>query len=127
MPSVKALLDKYGLEDPVKSYKVGVFTDDILQKLYDDLVKEGRKSITDALKVGSTVEDLDIYDLDKLMSETDNQDIKLVYDNLRTGSENHMRAFISQLKQCNATYVPKYINQKECEAILSSSNDNGNH
>ncbi len=125
MEAVKGLLDKFGLKDPITDFTVGVFKDPKLQKLYDDLVKEGKKSKIDALKVGATIEDLDIYDLQELVAKTKNTDIINVYTSLINGSKNHMRAFISQLKSYNATYTPQYITQKEFNDILSGSNGNG--
>ncbi|MBM7560379.1 DUF2202 domain-containing protein [Marinitoga litoralis] len=118
MNAVKSILDKYDLQDPITDYTVGVFNNKELQKLYYDLVAEGQKSVIDALKVGATIEDLDIYDLDKLIKETDNQDIKLVYENLISGSENHMRAFVGQLDRYNATYSAQYITNEELQEIL---------
>ncbi|APT75206.1 hypothetical protein LN42_01460 [Marinitoga sp. 1137] len=126
MDAVKAILDKYNLEDPVKDNTVGVFTNTKLQKLYYDLVAMGMPSEVDALKVGGFIEDLDIYDLDELLKETDNEDIILVYENLRKGSENHMRAFVSQLEKYNETYTPKFITLDEFNKILSDSNSMGN-
>ncbi|QCT93866.1 DUF2202 domain-containing protein [Caminibacter mediatlanticus TB-2] len=119
MQMVKFLLDKYGINDPVKSDKVGVFTNPHLQSLYNELVAKGSKSITDALKVGATIEDLDIYDLDEAMKRSDNNDIDFVYSRLRWGSTNHMRAFVRFLNRYGETYTPKYISQAEFEAILN--------
>ncbi|OQY09422.1 MAG: hypothetical protein B6I29_03455 [Marinitoga sp. 4572_148] len=122
MNAVKTILDKYDLEDPIKYYTVGVFTNEELQKLYYDLVAEGQKSIIDALKVGATIEDLDIYDLDKLLETTDNEDIKLVYENLKQGSENHMRAFVGMLERYNVSYSAQYISSDYLNEILNNSN-----
>lgn len=122
MNAVKTILDKYDLEDPIKDYTVGVFTNEELQKLYYDLVAEGQKSIIDALKVGATIEDMDIYDLDKLLETTDNEDIKLVYENLKQGSENHMRAFAGMLERYNASYSAQYISSDHLNEILNNSN-----
>jgi hypothetical protein len=36
---------------------------------------------------------MDIKDLDERILQTDNPDIKSVYENLKQGSENHLRAF----------------------------------
>jgi hypothetical protein len=122
MDAVKALLDKYDLEDPIKDFTIGIFSDENLQKLYNELVSEGQKSIVDALKVGATIEDLDIYDLDKFLEETDNKDIQLVYENLKQGSENHMRAFVKVLEKYNASYSAQYISPDYLSEILGKSN-----
>jgi len=119
--AVALLLKKYGLEDPVKSDSMGVFTNPELSKLYRELVAKGQKSLKDALIVGATIEDLDIYDLDKRLAVSDNEDVKCVFQNLRRGSENHMRAFIRQLQANGGTYKPQYISEKEFNTILNST------
>ncbi|GAB6189819.1 DUF2202 domain-containing protein [Marinitoga arctica] len=121
MNAVKTILDKYDIEDPITDYTVGVFKNEELQKLYYDLVEEGKKSIISALKVGATIEDLDIYDLNQLLSETDNEDIKVVYENLKKGSENHMRAFVGVLGRYNESYKAQYISPEELTEILTQN------
>lgn len=69
----------------------------------------------------ATIEDLDIDDLNKLMKETDNEDIKVVYNNLKNGSINHINAFVNNITNNGGSYTPKYISQAEYEEILSSS------
>ena len=125
MDMVKLLLDKYELPDPVKNDTVGQFTSSEMQKLYNDLVAQGSKSKVDALKVGATIEDLDIYDLDNLLKIVDNEDIKVVFENLRTGSTHHMNAFTNWLNNEGEKYTPQYIDQKEYDQILDSSSSMG--
>lgn len=80
MDAVKTLLDRYGLADPAAANPVGVFTNPEIQTLYDELVARGRTSEIEALRVGATIEDLDIVDLQQRASTT--PDIALVYDTL---------------------------------------------
>ncbi len=119
--AVKALLEKYGLENPIEGLKIGEFADEEFVKLYQQLIEQGSKSIADALKVGLLIEELDIYDLKKRIAQADNEDIKLVYGNLMKGSENHFRAFYSVLERYGETYTPKYITKEEMEEILSKT------
>ena len=70
MDAILVLLERYGLDDPA-STEQGVFNDVKLQELYTALVSQGGSSLLEALKVGATIEDLDIFDLNKLISETD--------------------------------------------------------
>jgi hypothetical protein len=63
MDAIKALLDKYNLPDPVTDPSVGAFTSPEMQELYEKLVAQGEQSLVEALKVGATIEDLDLYDL----------------------------------------------------------------
>ncbi len=124
MDAVKALIDKYGLQDPAKN-EVGEFTNPKLQALYDNLTAEGSKSLIAALEVGATIEEVDIEDLKKYIAETDNEDIKFVYENLMKGSRNHLRSFVSTLEAYNVTYVPKFLNQSEYNAIISTDIERG--
>ncbi len=125
MEAVKLLIEKYGLEDPAENKGVGEFSNSELQKLYNDLVAEGSKSIEDALKVGAMIEEIDILDLKKHISETDKEDIKLVYENLMKGSRNHLRAFTSTLSKYGVTYEPQYLSKEEYEKIVESPMERG--
>ena len=127
MNMVGVLLKKYGIPDPVAETgdRIGVFKDQHLQELYNKLVAEGKKSLVDALKVGATIEDLDIADLERAIKDTDNEDIKIVYLNLMKGSRNHMRAFVRLLRRFGADYKPQYISQEEFERIMSTPIERG--
>lgn len=123
--SVRTLLNKYSVPDPVKEDSVGVFTNDVFKKLYNDLVGRGDISLEGALEVGAFIEDLDIADLERFIFATDNEDIKLVYSNLSRGSRNHLRSFVSQLKSRGVKYVPEYISEKQFNEIISSPKETG--
>ncbi len=121
---VALLLEKYNLQDPfVDEY--GVFTDTTLQALYTDLVNIGSESLAKGLFIGCTIEDLDIYDLEVFIAETDNEDIRTVYQNLMKGSRNHMRSFSGLYSAQGETYVAQYITQAELDQILSTENEKG--
>jgi len=123
--AVKELLDRYGIEDPVKDDAIGAFTSKEMQELYGQLLERGSKSQDEALQVGALIEDLDIKDLEELIAQTDNEDIKIVYDNLTRGSRNHMRAFIRNIERNGGEYKPQYINQKTFEGIIQSDQESG--
>jgi hypothetical protein len=106
---------------------IGVFHDKVLQNLYDDLVSQGRASLVEAFKVGLTIEDLDIYDLKEALANTDNQDITKVYQNLKRGSRNHLRAFTRQLNQNGGSYTAQFLSQSEIDEIASSPQEKGGH
>lgn len=122
--SIKFLLDRYEIKDPVVIDDIGVFTSDELSNLYGDLIEKGSQSLLDALIVGATVEDLDINDLDNLLN-TDNEDIKITYKNLQKGSRNHLRAYVRQIIRNGGSYSPVYISQENYESIISSSQERG--
>jgi len=125
--AVKAIIEKYHLEDPFIE-KEGVFTDPALQKLFDSLVRQGSESLAAALRVGATIEDLDIFDLqNKALPATDNEDVRTVYQTLLKGSRNHMRAFMRQLEAAGETYEAQFITPELMESILSSPRERGRY
>jgi len=125
MEAVKLLLERYGIKDPVGKDIVGVFENERLQELYDELVAKGSESIKQALIASATVEELDIYDLKELLSKTNNDDIKIVYQNLLKGSRNHLRSFNKQLENKGISYTAKYLSQKEYDEIAGSAQQRG--
>jgi hypothetical protein len=125
MDAVLLLLNKYKLPDPAGNNPAGVFTNSTLQTLYNQLTTKGSVSLLDALKVGATIEDLDINDLKTALTKADNQDIRLVYENLVKGSRNHLRSFYSNILSAGGTYTPQYISQAEFDAIINSPMETG--
>jgi len=124
MDAVKTLIDKYELQDPA-AQNIGEFNNPELQQLYNDLVEEGNKSLYDALKVGAAIEEIDIIDLKEYLSQTDKEDIELVYENLMKGSRNHLRAFVKTIENQGYTYTPQYLSQEEYDEIVNSPTERG--
>ncbi len=125
--SVRYLLEKYGIADPVQENTVGVFSSQVFSDLYNELVNKGEESLISALIVGATIEDLDIKDLKELSLKVDNQDILEIYANLSRGSRNHLRSFSKQLAKQGETYSAQYLSQEEINDILNSSQERGNN
>jgi len=116
--SVQQLVQKYKLDDtiafsnvdlpslgyintPIASMQAGVYDISAIQALYDDLIAQGSESEIDALKVGCTIEVVDVTDLDAYIAiaKSDNAtDIVTVFNFLRDGSYNHYWAFDKGLK-----------------------------
>ncbi len=121
--AVKTLLDRYNIPDPVTNDSIGYFSDPQLGALYQTLVEQGSRSLLDALIVGATIEDLDIYDLDEALENIAvNPDVIRVYTHLVHGSENHLRAFYGQIVNRGGAYSPQYISQERFDEIISGSN-----
>jgi hypothetical protein len=95
--AIGALIDRYGLADPA-STTPGVFANPDLQKLYNNLIARGNRSLPDALEVGVTIEEKDIDDLKAATAETDNEDVLAVYGNLTNASQNHLAAFNGRIE-----------------------------
>jgi len=125
MNAIHALLEKYSLEDPAAGTPAGVFNDQELQGLYDSLVEQGEQSLVEAFKVGATIEDLDIKDLYDFLEQTDNTDIKTVYQNLVKGSRNHLRSFCYQLSLNGANYEAQFLTAAQINDIISSPRERG--
>lgn len=125
MDAVKVILDKYSLPDPVQIDIEGVFADQNLQSLYYQLVQAGSVSLADAIRIGATIEDLDLFDLIRLLESVDNSDIKTLYQNLMKGSRNHLRSFARQLHSYGLSYTAQYLSQEEVDAIIFSSMERG--
>jgi len=120
MDAVKELLDKYGLEDPAQP-QVGIFTDPHLQEAYNQLVTRGSQSMIEALMVGGFIEELDIQDLQAKMLETTNNDILNVYENLQSGSRNHLIAFVTQVEYRGIDYEAQILDQETVDSIVGTS------
>ena len=102
---------------------VGAFDDAELSELYDKLVAEGSASVAAALRVGATIEDLDIADLAEYIDASDNDDVRIVYQNLMKGSRNHIRSFVAQLDRVGASYDAQFIEHSYLEEILAISRE----
>ena len=128
MDAIKVLLDDYELGDPAVGLEIGEFVDPDLQALYDQLIDQGSESLDAALRVGAAIEEIDILDLEEYIAQTDKEDIQLVYQNLLSGSENHLRAFSSAIARqggTGGTYQPQYLDQDAYDAIINASSGRG--
>ncbi|QTA79357.1 DUF2202 [Desulfonema limicola] len=126
MAAISSLLAKYEIDYSLDD-TAGIFTNPELQTLYHDLVQSGSSSLAEALRAGAAIEDLDIFDLKSRLEQTDNTDIKTVYENLMKGSENHLRAFVYQLSLLGETYSAQYLSSEEIQAIIDSENERGQY
>jgi len=124
MDAVATVMSYHGVDDPVSDGAAGQFADPGLRQLYLDLIDQGAASAAQALRVGCTIEDLDLYDLAVAQARTEAADILRMYQNLERGSRNHLRAFASALAAYGETYQAQYISQAELEAITGGGNGN---
>jgi hypothetical protein len=128
MDRILCLLTHYEIEDPA-STEAGVFNNPELQELYNTLIDQGSASLVDALSVGATIEDVDIYDLDTYVTQTSNEAILTIFGRLTCGSRNHMRAFSGLLADNSLDYTPQFISQEQYDDIITGSHEmcgNGN-
>lgn len=85
-----------GIADP-RQAAAGKFNNAELQALYNQLIAKGSLSAKDAYQVGVAIEELDIDDITKMLATAKDADVIAMMENLRKGSENHLRAFNKQL------------------------------
>ncbi|NMB82170.1 MAG: DUF2202 domain-containing protein [Ignavibacteria bacterium] len=121
MNSIKLLLDKYSIEDPVLNDVAGNFNDSNLQNIYNELFEKGSVSLIEAMKVGAVIEEIDIVDLQRSIEsdEVNNEDILFVYNNLLKGSANHLRSFVRNLNMQGVSYSPQYLDNETYSKILN--------
>ena len=120
MEAMRQLLERYTLIDPAATTAPGIFQNATLQALYTQLATAGAPTLVDALKVGATIEEVDMIDINAALLNVVSQDIRLVYDNLLKGSRNHLRSFVNTLQAQGVTYVPQYMALADYTAIVST-------
>lgn len=123
--AVLDLLEVRGLSDPAAGLGRGEFSNPDFTALYKQLVEKGNQSLMDALIVGATIEDLDLYDLDQWMLKIQDEDILSIYKNLAKGSRNHLRAFYGQITSREGDYKAQYISQQKMDEIVNSPKEMG--
>lgn len=117
MDQAKALIDKYELQTPV-SDTPGLFSNQILIELYDDLLSQGSGSSQEALRAAATYEEISIIDLEREIEAANAEDIKVVYEGLLAGSRKHLRSYVRSLQEQGVQYAPKYLGQGEYEETV---------
>lgn len=118
------LIETYNIDDPA-NHAPGKFQNTKIQELYDSLIVAGNTSLVDAFKVGAFIEETDILDLENLLSSTSEETVKRVCSNLKSASENHLRAFTRQLNFRDTEYSPKVLSAEEFNSILNSNSQKG--
>ncbi|WP_456407186.1 DUF2202 domain-containing protein [Thiolapillus sp.] len=125
MDSMKNMIDKYGLVDPVVDDTVGVFQNEGLAEVYERLIERGSASLEEALHVGGFIEELDISDLEDAIDESTHADVTRAYENLERGSRNHLRAFVGQIENLGIVYEAQLMPQEEVDEIVNSAMERG--
>ncbi len=118
MDAVENLINSYSISYQIQP--MGVFEDTLLQNFYNQFITDGVQSKINALKIGATIEDLDIVDLREFIAHTDNQNLIAVFENLECGSRNHLRSFVKDIVQEGATYTPQFLTQMDYDLIINS-------
>jgi hypothetical protein len=66
-----------------------------------------------------------MIDLQEAIDASDNADIKQLYENLMSGSRNHLRAYVGQIEDLGIVYEAQYLTQEEVDAIVDAPVERG--
>lgn len=122
MDKALVLLNTYNIKDPALPNREE-FANRTLQNLYDELTQQVDISLLEALKVGATIEEFDIDDIEDFEERTTITDLLNIYDLLKCGSRNRLRSYYNQLVANGTTYTPQYISISVLEEIVGSQNE----
>ena len=116
--ALKKMLNKYGLTDPINDMQIGKYSDNELQSKYDSAVAKGNESLKNAYIEAANIEEQMIKFYRDASDKVDNQDLKLLFDNLRVRAEHSFAAFVRNLYRFGYEYQPHYITQAEFNQIV---------
>jgi hypothetical protein len=140
--AVKAMLEKYGVDDPNTNDNIGAFTGEdygwYFTEKYNLLVERATISELDALYVGAFIEELDMLDINQCpqvivetdngindVSEcgkvyTDNADIDNLYSSLLDGSDSHLGGYVKNIEKYigEGNYQAQVLTQEQVDEIL---------
>ena len=142
MTAVKAMIEKYGYEDPNTNDNVGAYTGEdfgwYFTEKYNQLVERASISELEALYVGALIEELDMMDINQCpqvivetdngindVTEcgkvyTDNADIQRLYSSLLDGSDSHLEGYVKNIEKIigKGNYQAQLLSQEMVNAIL---------
>jgi len=124
MDAIAQVLTSYGIQYTI--LPAGQFADSLLLNFYNQFVTSGSVSLSNALQIGATIEDLDISDLEEYTAQSTNETVINVFNSLECGSRNHLRSFVSAVVTAGGSYAPQFISQDYYSIIISSSNEKCN-
>jgi len=140
--AVKAMIEKYGLEDPSTNDNVGVYTGKdygwYFTGKFNQLVERASISELEALYVGAFIEELDMMDIGqcpKVIVDsdngiddvnacgqvyTDNSDVANLYASLLDGSDSHLEAYVRNIEHVigEGNYRAQVLPQEQVDEIL---------
>lgn len=121
MDKIKELIDQYNLNDPLSGIadQKGTFSNKKMQSLYEEMIMSGNYGLLDALRAAARFEENDIVDLRNYMSTASDQTVINTYINLESGSQDHLRALVKDIKEEGISYKPSYLSKEDFDKIMS--------
>ena len=111
------MFQKHINSDPSINNNVNGLVKQGLVSLFDNLLTQGKLSALEALYVGAAIEEVDMLDLQQAIDNADNNHIRRMYENLLSGSRNHLRTYIKQIEEQGNVYEALFLSQDEIDAI----------
>ncbi len=121
MRALERLLGAGGANGNALDDTPGFFVYPEYQQIYNLLVASGARSPLHALMVGAEIEEMDIADLRRVLTQMTDPQVRQVLERLMNGSQNHLRAFASQIAQQGGSYNAEFLTQAEFNQIAGSS------
>jgi hypothetical protein len=121
MQAIARLIGTQGANVAGADNAAGVFVNPEYQELYATLVATGSSSPLSAMMVGAKIEEMDIADIRKMLTQTSDPQARKTLEHLMQGSYNHLRAFASQIGKLGGTYNAEFLTQAEFDEIANSS------
>jgi hypothetical protein len=112
------MLQKHLNPDPAINNNVNGLVKQGLVSLFDNLLTQGKLSALEALYVGAAIEEVDMLDLQQAIDNADNDYIRRMYENLLSGSRNHLRTYIKQIEEQGNVYEALFLSQDEIDAVM---------
>ena len=140
--AVRAMLKKYGLDDPNTNDNVGVYTGEdygwYFSEKFELLVERASISELEALYVGAFIEELDMMDIKQCprvivdtdngiddvtecgMIYTDNADVANLHASLLEGSDSHLVSYVRNIEKYigRGNYQAQVLPQEQVDQIL---------
>ncbi len=117
MTSDNVILERYGLIYIPPD--TGVFNNNQLRILYNDLLSNTTVLPTDLLSTAARAEDLHLADLSGAYQRTDNADLQYIYGQQLAISRNNLREIDRELRAQGSSFSPQYISMASYLAIIS--------
>lgn len=131
MDKMSELAARFGINESELGFNngAGIFSNKKHQSLYDEMILMGGYSVLDAYRAAARFEETDINDLRENLSKTSNEAIISTYQYLDEASQNHLRAFVRNMKKEGMNYKPFILSQDDFDKIMSvkSKTDNSSN
>ncbi len=118
MGYVDDILKQYDITRPNLGH--GIFENAGYQQSYNEWLAKGISDGVHSCYIAAYIEEMDILDLMEGIKIAETADIKDLYETLKSGSENHLRAYNKFLKmEFNIEYTPQLMSQELFDKIIS--------